>query len=81
MCARLHCHEERCAFRALAGRFERNHLGVRFAFALVPALADHFAVTYDDRPDDRVRICGAAAALRELERAFEAHFNSSRSLR
>ena len=81
MCARLHRHEERCALRALAGRFERNHLGMRFAFALVPALADNLAVAHDDSSDDRVRIRRAAAALRELERAFEAHFNSSRSLR
>jgi len=50
---------------------------MRLAFALMPALADHFVVTHDNRPDDRIRIRGAAAALRELERAFEAHWAAS----
>ena len=81
MRARLHRHEERCALRTFAGRAERNHLCMRLALPLMPALSHHLAVANDNRADDRIRIGGAAAALRELERALQAHFNSSRSLR
>src|SRR3989442_5676577 len=67
MRARLHRHEEHRSLRALAGRVERDHLGMRLALALVPALTHDLAVVDDDRAYDRVRIRGAAAALRELE--------------
>ena len=81
MRARLHRHVERRALCAVTGSVERDHLRVRPALALVPTLAHHFAVTNDDRADDRIRIGGAAASLRELERAFETHANSSSSRR
>ena len=79
--ARLHRHEERRSACALAGRLESDHLRMRLALTLVPAFADHLAVANDNGPHDRIRIGGAAAALRELQRAFEAHASSWRSRR
>ena len=81
MRARLHRHEERCALRPVAGRLQRDHLGVRLTFALMPAFTHHLAVANEDPADDRIRIRAAAAALRELQRAFEVHASSWRSRR
>ena len=69
--ARLHRHVQRRAARTLAGGLERNHLRVRAARALVPALSDNVAVLDDDRTDDGVRMGRAPAALGELERPLE----------
>ena len=69
--AGLHRHVERRAAGALAGRLERDHLGVRAALALVPALADDVAAGDDDRADDRIRPSRAAPALGELDRPLE----------
>ena len=71
--ARLHRQEQRRAARLLPRRLERDHLGMRPAFPLVPTLADDLAVAHDDRPDDGIRIGRAAPSLGELERSFEAH--------
>ena len=55
----------------LARGLECNHLRVRAAGALVPALPDSTAVLDDDRADDGVRMGRAATALGELERPLE----------
>ena len=55
----------------LAGRLERDDLGVRPALPLVPALADDLAVAHDDRADDRVRMRRSAPSLGELERPLQ----------
>ena len=81
MRARLEGHVERRALRRVAGRVERHDLGVRAALPLVPALADDLAVPDDDRADDRVRVRRPPPALRELERALEAHAKAWTSLR
>ena len=44
------------------------NLGVRFARALVPALADNFVVFDDDAAHHRVRRNGAATTFSQLER-------------
>jgi hypothetical protein len=40
---------------------------------LVPRFADDRAAVDENATDDGVRVCAAAPALRELERALEAH--------
>ncbi len=69
--ARLERDVERRAAGLLARRLERDHLGVRPAGPLVPALADNLAVGDDDRADDRVRMRRSAPTLGELERMLE----------
>ena len=76
MAARLHRHVQRGATRPLACRLERDHLRMRSALALVPALADLGAVADDDRADDGVRFRRAAPSLGELERTFDVHASS-----
>ena len=71
--ARLERDVERRAARALAGRLERDDLGVRAAVPLVPALADDLAVADDDGADDGFGYASSAAALGQLERPLEAH--------
>ena len=50
---------------------ERDDLRVRLSPPLVPALSDDLVPGDDDSPDDRVRMCRAAAALGELECALQ----------
>ena len=49
--------------RAAAGRLERNDLGVRTAESCVMPDPDRLAVANDHRPDHRVRLDAASAAL------------------
>ena len=49
---------------------------MRLALTLVPAFTDDLAIANDNGPHDRIRIGGAAPALREVKRALEAHANS-----
>ena len=76
--ARLERRVERCPRRASAGHAKRDHLRVRSARVLVPALADHRPSRRDDdRPDDGVRARCATPSLGELERPFHvAHANA-----
>src|SRR5205823_5318115 len=54
--------------RGLARLRQGVYLSVGLAVALVPTLADGPAVADHDRPDQRVRLDVAAAALRQLQR-------------
>ena len=89
--ARLERAVQRGAARASAGLVQRVHLGVRFAGAMVIALADDDAVgRYDDRADERIgaRAPEAAGGVKQralhvrrfLRRAagLDHHFSSKR---
>jgi hypothetical protein len=43
---------------------------VSFAKALMPTLADADVVAHDDGADERIRLNGSSAALREFERSL-----------
>src|SRR5262249_7394545 len=68
---RLHRHVESRTACTVACRLECDHLRMRVALALVPALADDIVSCNDDRPDDRIRPSPAAPALGELDRPFQ----------
>ena len=57
--------------RAVARRLECDHLRVRTALALVPALADDVVSCDDDRTDDGIRPSRAAPEFGELDRALQ----------
>jgi hypothetical protein len=44
---------------------------VKLAQFSVPPLADHLAVTHDNRSDERIRADSAPSALRKLKRSQE----------
>jgi hypothetical protein len=65
--ARFEIDVERGAGCVGAGLFQRDHLGVRAAGALVPAFTDDLLVLRDDATDARVRRGGVQPLLRQLE--------------
>ena len=72
MVARLQGHVERRAGCRFAARFrirERSNLGVSFAGALVPTLADHASIADEDAAYARIRGRREQAVRGKIERA------------
>jgi hypothetical protein len=67
--AGLQGHVGRCALRAIAGRLQCEHFGMRPALALVPAFPDHLVAVHEHATDHRVGTGGEHGAFGQAQGA------------